>query len=60
MSEAYLKVVERFINIQELMRADDKNFKKDHKKTARIATLLVMASIFSKFTLEVQYKVFKA
>ncbi|MHA1214934.1 MAG: hypothetical protein ACTSPG_06535 [Candidatus Hodarchaeales archaeon] len=60
MSEAYLDVVERFIKLQEIMKEDDKRFRKDPKKTARIASLLAMASLYSRFELEKQYKVYKA
>lgn len=60
MSQAYLDVVERFIQLQEIMRDDDKEFKRNAKKTARIASVLVMASIFSRFTLDKQYAVWKA
>ena len=60
MSEAYIDIVERFIQLQEIMKEDDKRFKKDPKKTARIASLLAMASIYSKFELNKQYKVYKA
>ncbi|MHA1973827.1 MAG: hypothetical protein ACTSW1_12595 [Candidatus Hodarchaeales archaeon] len=60
MSEAYLDVVERFIRLQEIMKEDDKRFRKDPRKTARIASLLAMASLYSKFELEKQYKVYKA
>jgi hypothetical protein len=60
MSQAYLDVVERFIQLQEIMRDDDKEFKRNPKKTARIASVLVMASIFSRFTLDKQYAVWKA
>ena len=60
MSQAYLEVVERFIGIQEIMCEDDKNYKKSPKKTARIAAMLVMATLYSKFPLDKQYAVFKA
>jgi hypothetical protein len=60
MSQAYLDVVERFIQLQEIMRDDEKEFKRNPKKTARIASILVMASIFSRFTLDKQYAVWKA
>ena len=60
MSEAYLDILERFINLQELMCLDDKEFRKNPKKTARIASVLVMASLYSKFSLERQYHVYKA
>ncbi len=42
------------------MMSDDKNFKKNPKKTARIATILMMASLYSRFSLDRQYNVFKA
>ena len=42
------------------MMLDDKDFKKNPKKTARIASILMMASLYSKFTLDRQYNVFKA
>ena len=42
------------------MMLDDKDFKKNPKKTARIASILVMASLYSKFSLDRQYNVFKA
>ena len=60
MSEAYLDVFERFIKLQEIMKADNKNYKKDPKKTARIASILAMASLYSKYTIDRQYAVFKA
>ncbi|MHA2306155.1 MAG: hypothetical protein ACXACU_12270 [Candidatus Hodarchaeales archaeon] len=60
MSEAYLAVFERFVKLQEIMKADNKNYKKDPKKTARIASLLAMASLYSKYTIDRQYAVFKA
>ena len=60
MSKAYLDVVERFIKLQEIMMADDKEFRKNPKKTARIASVLVMASIYSDFPLDKQYAVYKA
>ena len=60
MSEAYLDVFERFVKLQELMRVDDKGYKKDPKKTARVASLLAMASLYSKYTIDRQYAVFKA
>ena len=43
-----------------LNETDDKSLKKDPKKTARIAAMLVMANVFSKFTLDRQYGVYKA
>ena len=60
MSEAYLDILERFIKLQEIMALDDKEFRKNPKKAARIASLLVMASLYSKFSLDRQYGVFKA
>ena len=42
------------------MMLDDKEFKKNPKKTARVASMLVMASLYSKFSLDRQYNVFKA
>ena len=60
MSQIYLDVLERFIKLQEIMMLDDKDFKKNPKKTARIASILMMASLYSKFTLDRQYNVFKA
>jgi len=60
MSEAYLDIFERFVKLQELMRADNKQYKKDAKKTARIASMLAMASVFSKYSMDRQYAVFKA
>ncbi|MHA1443138.1 MAG: hypothetical protein ACTSR4_00065 [Candidatus Hodarchaeales archaeon] len=60
MSQIYLDVLEKFIKLQELMMLDDKDFKKNPKKTARIASILMMASLYSKFSLDRQYKVFKA
>lgn len=60
MSEAYLDVFDRFAKIQEVMKADEKSFRKDTKKCARIASLLVMASIYSKYPLDKQYAVYKA
>ncbi|MFX0172195.1 MAG: hypothetical protein ACFE9L_09760 [Candidatus Hodarchaeota archaeon] len=60
MSQAYMDVVNRFIQLQEIMRDDDKEFKKNPKKTARIAAVLILASLFSKFSLDKQYAVWKA
>lgn len=60
MSEAYLDVFERFVKLQEIMRADNKNYKKDAKKTARVASMLVMASLHSNYPIDRQYAVFKA
>ena len=60
MSEAYIDILERFVNMQDIMMLDDKEFRKNPRKTARIASLLVMASLYSKFALERQYQVFKA
>jgi len=60
MSQIYLDVLEKFIKIQEIMMLDDKDFKKNPKKTARIASILMMASLYSKFSLDRQYNVFKA
>lgn len=60
MSQIYLDVLEKFIKLQEIMMLDDKDFKKNPKKTARIASILMMASLYSKFTLDRQYNVFKA
>ncbi len=60
MSEAYLDVFERFVKLQEIMKADNKSYKKDAKKTARIASMLAMASIHSRYTIDRQYAVFKA
>lgn len=60
MSESYLDVFDRFVKLQEIMRADDKQYKKDPKKTARIASLLAMASLYSKYPLDKQYAVYKA
>ncbi|MHA1205934.1 MAG: hypothetical protein ACTSSO_00020 [Candidatus Hodarchaeales archaeon] len=60
MSQIYLDVLEKFIKLQELMMLDDKDFKKNPKKTARIASILMMASLYSKFSLDRQYNVFKA
>jgi hypothetical protein len=60
MSHVYLDVLEKFIKLQEIMMLDDKEFKKNPKKTARVASMLVMASLYSKFSLDRQYNVFKA
>ncbi|NHJ02786.1 MAG: hypothetical protein EAX86_11670 [Candidatus Heimdallarchaeota archaeon] len=60
MSEAYLDVFDRFQKLQEIMKADDKNYKKDPRKTARIAAILVTSSIYSKYSIDKQYAVFKA
>ena len=60
MSEAYLDVFNRFAKLQEFMKADDKKFRKDPRKTARIASLLAMASLYSKYPLDKQYAVYKA
>jgi len=60
MSHIYLDVLERFLQLQEIMMLDDKEFKKNPKKTARVASMLVMASLYSKFSLDRQYNVFKA
>ncbi|PWI48641.1 hypothetical protein CEE45_05370 [Candidatus Heimdallarchaeota archaeon B3_Heim] len=60
MSEAYKDILERFNKLQEIMVLDDKEFRKNPKKTARIASMLVMASLYSKFSLDRQYAVFKA
>ncbi|MHA2055786.1 MAG: hypothetical protein ACW99F_19625 [Candidatus Hodarchaeales archaeon] len=60
MSEAYLDILERFNSLQEIMCLDEKEFRKNPKKTARIASILVMASLYSKFSLDRQYQVFKA
>ena len=60
MSEAYLDILDQFIKLQEIMMLDDKDLRKNPKKTARIASLLVMASLYSKFSLDRQYAVYKA
>jgi hypothetical protein len=60
MSHIYLDVLEKFLQLQEIMMLDDKEFKKNPKKTARVASMLVMASLYSKFSLDRQYNVFKA
>ena len=60
MSQIYLDVLEKFIKLEEIMMLDDKDFKKNPKKTARIASILMMASLYSKFSLDRQYNVFKA
>ena len=60
MSEAYKDILDRFTKLLEIMVLDDKEFRKNPKKTARIASLLVMASLYSKFSLDRQYQVFKA
>jgi glutamate synthase domain-containing protein 2 len=60
MSEAYIDIFERFVKLQEIMRADNKQYKKDAKKTARIASLLAMASVYSNYSMDRQYAVFKA
>ena len=60
MSQIYLDVLEKFIKLEEIMMLDDKGFKKNPKKTARIASILMMASLYSKFSLDRQYNVFKA
>ncbi|UCE13445.1 MAG: hypothetical protein JSV04_14835 [Candidatus Heimdallarchaeota archaeon] len=60
MSEAYLDIFDRFIKLQEIMQADAKHFRKDPRKTARIASLLAMASVYSKYSLDRQYAVYKA
>ena len=60
MSEAYLDVFDRFVKLQEIMKADSKKFKKDPKKTARVASMLAMASLYSKYSMDRQYAVFKA
>lgn len=60
MSEAYKNILDRFTKLQEIMVLDDKEFRKNPKKTARIASMLVMASLYSKFSLDRQYAVFKA
>ena len=58
--QAYLDVFDRFQKLQEIMKADDKVFKKDPKKTARVAAVLVTSSIYSKYSIDKQYAVFKA
>ncbi len=58
--QAYLDVFDRFQKLQEIMKADDKTFKKDPKKTARVAAVLVTSSIYSKYSIDKQYAVFKA
>ena len=60
MSHIYLDVLEKFLQLQEIMMLDDKEFKKNPKKSARVASMLVMASLYSKFSLDRQYNVFKA
>ncbi len=60
MSEAYLEVFTRFVKIQEVMQADDKRFRRDQKKCARIASMLAMASLFSNYSVDKQYLVYKA
>ncbi|MHA2245582.1 MAG: hypothetical protein ACXADY_11505 [Candidatus Hodarchaeales archaeon] len=60
MSQAYLDVFTRFVKIQELMQADDKKFRREKKKCARIASMLVMASVYSKYSVDKQYAVYKA
>jgi hypothetical protein len=60
MSEAYLDILDQFIKVQEIMMVDDKELRKNPKKAARIASLLVMASLYSKFSLDRQYAVYKA
>lgn len=60
MSEVYLQVFMRFVKIQEVMLADDKRFRRDQKKCARIASMLTMASLFSKYSVDKQYAVYKA
>jgi hypothetical protein len=60
MSQAYIDVVERFIKLQDIMYIADKNFKKNPKRTARIASMLALSSIFSNFPLDKQYAVYKA
>ena len=60
MSEVYLQVFMRFVKIQEVMLADDKRFRRDQKKCARIASMLAMASLYSKYPVDKQYAVYKA
>ncbi len=60
MSQIYFDVLKKFMKLQEIMMLDDKDFKKNPKKTARIAVTLVMASLYSRFSLDRQYNVFKA
>ncbi len=60
MSEVYLEVFTRFVKIQEVMQADDKRFRRDQKKSARIASMLAMASLYSKYSVDKQYAVYKA
>ena len=60
MSQAYMDILERFVKMQEILTLDDKEYRKNPKKAARIASLLVMASLYSKFGLDRQYAVFKA
>ncbi|MHA2224232.1 MAG: hypothetical protein ACXAC8_03445 [Candidatus Hodarchaeales archaeon] len=60
MSQAYLDVFDRFVKLQEIMKADAKQYRKNLQKTARLASLLAMATIYSNYSLDRQYAVFKA
>ncbi len=59
MSQAYKDVLEFFIKMQEIMIAEDKEYRKNPKKTARIAALLVIASLYSNLSLNDQYVIYK-
>ncbi|MFX0084127.1 MAG: hypothetical protein ACFFAU_00500 [Candidatus Hodarchaeota archaeon] len=60
MSEAYLDIFDRFVKLREIMKSDSKKYKKDPKKSARVASMLAMASLYSKYSMDRQYAVFKA
>ena len=60
MSQIYRDVLKKFMELQEIMKSEDKKFRKDQKKTARVASFLVIANLYSKFQLDRQFKVFQA
>lgn len=60
MSHVYLDLFDRFVKLQEIMKADTKLYRKNLQRTARIASLLAMATVYSNYSLDRQYQVFKA
>ncbi|MHA2111303.1 MAG: hypothetical protein ACW98W_07460 [Candidatus Hodarchaeales archaeon] len=60
MSQIYRDVLNKFKDLQEIMKLEEKEFKKNQRKTATVASILVIASLYSKYPLERQFRVFQA
>ena len=60
MSEAYLETYEEFDKVFQLLVEEDKKLKKNPKQAANIAAFLVTATLYSKWPVEKEFKVYNA